>query len=115
MWMAGYLERTFGRRNEWRSSSCKSPDAPVVVKHFADSFHETTLAEELAKAGATELLVAGMMTQNCVTHTAISKAAEAYDVTVLPDLCTTVSEMLHLIALHALSTRVALVPSGEAI
>lgn len=92
-----------------------APDAPVVVKHYADSFHETTLAEELGKVGATELLVAGMMTQNCVTHTAISKAAEAYDVTVLPDCCTTVNEMLHMIALHALSTRVKLVPSTEAL
>ena len=92
-----------------------APDAPVVLKHYADSFHQTTLAGELSKVGATELLVAGMMTQNCVTHTAISKAAEAYDVTVLPDCCTTVNEMLHMIALHALSTRVKLVPSTEAL
>jgi nicotinamidase-related amidase len=63
----------------------------------------------------TELLVCGMMTQNCVTHTAISKSAEKYTVTVLSDCCTTVSEMLHHIALHALSTRVALVPGGEAV
>ena len=55
-----------------------------------------------------------MMTQNCVTHTAISKAAEKYNVSVLVNCCTTVSEILHLIALHALSTRVKLVPSGEA-
>ena len=54
-----------------------------------------------------------MMTQNCVTHTAISKAAEKYAVTVLTDCCTTVSEILHLIALHALSTRVKLVPSTD--
>jgi nicotinamidase-related amidase len=86
-------------------------DAPVVVKHFADSFEGTTLGATLAELGATELLLAGMMTQNCVTHTALSKAAEAYDVSVLVDLTTTVDEMLHQIALHALSTRVSLVPS----
>ena len=40
-----------------------------------------------------------MMTQNCVTHTAISKAAEKYNVTILIDCCTTVSEILHKIAL----------------
>lgn len=90
-----------------------APDAPIVVKHHADSFHQTTLAEELAKVGATELVIAGMMTQNCVTHTAISKAAEAYDVTVLTDCTTTVNEMLHMIALHALSTRVTLATSSE--
>ena len=34
-----------------------APNAPVVVKAFADSFVDTTLEEELAKVGAMELLV----------------------------------------------------------
>ena len=90
-----------------------APKAPVVVKEFADSFEKTNLEETLTKLGVTDLLVCGMMTQNCVTHTAISKAAEKYNVTIFPDCCTTVSEILHQIALHALSTRVKLVPSSE--
>ena len=92
-----------------------APDAPVVVKAHADSFIATTLEATLAGLGATELLVCGMMTQNCVTHTAISKSAEQYQVCILPDCCTTVSEILHLIALKAVSTRLALVSSDEAI
>lgn len=92
-----------------------APDAPVVVKAFADSFHQTSLEETLGRWGVTDLLVCGMMTQNCVTHTALSKAAEKYRVTILPDCCTTVSEVLHLIALHAVSTRVPLVPSSQVI
>ncbi len=92
-----------------------APKAPIVIKEFADSFEKTTLEETLSKLGVTELLVCGMMTQNCVTHTAISKAAEKYKVTILPDCCTTVSEILHLIALHAVSTRVKLVSSSEAL
>jgi nicotinamidase-related amidase len=91
-----------------------APDAPVVVKAFADSFVETNLEEVISKLGITELLVCGMMTQNCVTHTAISKSAEKYKVSILPDCCTTVDEMIHNIALHAVSTRVQLVPSVEA-
>ncbi len=91
-----------------------APDAPVVQKAYADSFFETTLEQTLAERGVAELLVAGMMTQNCVTHTAISKAAEKYKVTILTDGTTTVSEILHLIALHAVSTRVALTTSSEA-
>ena len=35
------------------------------------------------------------MTQNCVTYTAISKAAEKYSVAILVDGCTTVDEMIH--------------------
>ena len=92
-----------------------APDAPLVVKKFADSFIETNLEETLSGLGITELLVCGMMTQNCVTHTAISKSAEKYKVIILPDCCTTVDEMIHNIALHAVSTRVALVPSAEAL
>ena len=92
-----------------------APDAPVVVKEFADAFVSTNLEQILSNLGVTELLVCGMMTQNCVTHTAISKSAEKYHVVILPDCCTTVDEMIHKIALNALSTRVALVPAGEAI
>lgn len=91
-----------------------APDAPVVVKAHADSFYGTTLEKTLTDMGVDELLIGGMMTQNCVTHTAISKSAEKYKVTVLPDCCTTVSELLHNIALHALSTRITLLPAREA-
>lgn len=89
-------------------------DAPIVVKGFADSFEATELETELTKLGVTELLVCGMMTQNCVTHTAISKAAEKYKTSILTDCCTTVSEMLHAIALNAVSTRMTLQTSAEA-
>lgn len=89
--------------------------APVVTKAYADGFVGTTLDAELRKVGASELLVCGMMTQNCVTHTAISKSAEGYDVKILLDCCTTVDAMIHGIALHAVSTRTAVVPSVEAL
>ena len=93
-----------------------APDAPVVEKRYADSFEATELRSVLDQLEATELLICGMMTQNCVTHTAISRAADRYDqVTVLADCCTTVDEMLHQIALHGLSTRVALAPASEAL
>jgi len=90
-------------------------DAPVVVKEFADGFVNTDLEEILSGLEITELLICGMMTQNCVTHTAISKSAEKYKVTILPDCCTTINEMIHNIALHAVSTRLSLVESGIAI
>ena len=76
-------------------------DAPVVVKAFADGFVGTDLEQVLAGLGVAELFVCGMMTQNCVTHTAISKFAEKYKVCILPDCCTTVDAMIHNIALNA--------------
>lgn len=90
-----------------------APDALIVVKHHADSFFRTTLEARLAQLGVNELLICGMMTQNCVTHTAISRSAEKYTVSVLADCCTTVSEMLHLIALNALSTRLPLLVEAD--
>ncbi len=70
----------------------------------------------MQQLGVDELIVCGMMTQNCVTHTALSRQADRYKkVTVLTDACTTVSDMLHAIALHALSTRVNLAPAEQAL
>jgi nicotinamidase-related amidase len=92
-----------------------APDASVVVKAFADSFHQTMLEETLAGLGVEELLICGMMTQNCVTHTAISRAADKYKVTILSDCCTTVSQMVHAIALNGVSTRVPLLTAEEAL
>ena len=92
-----------------------APGAPVVIKHFADSFVDTTLESTLSQLGADELLVCGMMTQNCVTHTAISRAAEKYRVAVLGDCCASVSQMIHLIALKALAARVPVLDSANAL
>ncbi len=92
-----------------------APEAHVITKQFADSFLHTDLEKTLKELGVHELLICGMMTQNCVTHTAISKAAEKYSVTILPDCCTTVDEMIHAIALNAVSPRVAFVDSTQAI
>lgn len=86
-----------------------APGAPIVVKQHADSFVNTTLEATLSALGVTELLVCGMMTQNCVTHTAISKSAEKYTVSIVADCCTTVDGMIHAIALKAVSTRIPVV------
>ncbi|MGL5633828.1 MAG: cysteine hydrolase family protein [Sarcina sp.] len=93
----------------------KAPEGKVVVKTFADGFYKTNLEEVLSEIGAEEILVCGMMTQNCVTHTAISKAAEKYKVSILADCCTSVNEMIHLIGLAAVMSRenIALVPYKE--
>lgn len=88
----------------------------LVVKHYADSFEQTNLHELLQSLKVKCILVGGMMTQNCVTHTAISRTAEAnYQVHVLTDITTTVSQMLHLIALHALSTRTSLLSTQQVV
>lgn len=83
-----------------------APDAPIVVKQQADAFHQTELADLLARHGVEHLRIAGMMTQNCVTHTALSRAADGFRVEVLGACTTTVDVMIHRIALRALTARV---------
>ena len=82
------------------------PDAKIIIKEYADSFEKTNFEETLNALKIDSLLICGMMTQNCVTHTAISKAAERYDVSIIADCCTSVDVMIHNIALNAVSTRI---------
>lgn len=89
--------------------STLAPNATVVVKHFADAFEQTNLAEVLHSLEIKRLLLCGMMTQNCITHTAISKSAEDYDVEVIGEACTTREALLHGIALNAMANRVSIV------
>lgn len=89
-----------------------APDAPVIVKQYADSFHQTRLSGVLADLGVTRLRIAGMMTQNCVVFTALSPAADRYEVSVLSDCTTTTDRTIHGFALHALTTRVAVRPDA---
>jgi nicotinamidase-related amidase len=78
-------------------------DAPIVIKHVADSFQDTDLASHLE--GVDTLLICGMMTQNCVVFTAMSKAAEKFNVIVVEDLCAAPTETVHKIALSALRSK----------
>lgn len=86
-------------------------DAPVVTKRFADAFQETNLDKHLD--GVTELLICGMMTQNCVVFTAMSEAAKGFDVSVIGDLCTAPAEIVHLIALSALKSKLRVVTAAS--
>lgn len=78
-------------------------DAPIVTKQFADAFQETELLSHLTKTD--ELLICGMMTQNCVVFTALSRAADDLSVRVIGELCTAPTEMVHNIALNALGSK----------
>ena len=81
-------------------------DAPVVTKRFADAFQETDLAHHLA--GTDNLLVCGMMTQNCVVFTAMSELTGGRDIAVVGDLCAAPSQVVHLVALAALASKRAM-------
>lgn len=86
-------------------------NAPVVTKHYADAFQETDLASHLA--GVSELLVTGMMTQNCVVFTALPRAADGLRVRIVGDLCTAPTETVHRIALNALGSKIEVATAAD--
>ncbi|MET0866617.1 MAG: isochorismatase family protein, partial [Pseudorhodoplanes sp.] len=64
-------------------------------------------------AGSKDVLVAGMMTQNCIVFTALSRAADDLHVQVLEDLCTAPTEIVHRIALNALGSKTNVTTASE--
>ena len=91
-----------------------APDAPVIVKHHADAFRETSLQTLLHSMDVTEILIGGMQTQNCVGLTAISKDAEKYKTAILSDCCTSETRTVHTIALVGFGDLVPVTDSHQA-
>ena len=63
----------------------------------SDAFQETDLGAHLLDTG--ELFICGMMTQNCVTYTALAPEATVLDRRVIGDLCTAPTDFVHQVAL----------------
>jgi nicotinamidase-related amidase len=59
-------------------------------------------------------MICGMMTQNCVVFTAMSRAADRFRIRVIGDLCTAPTETVHRIALNALSSKTEVVNASQA-
>ncbi|MCQ4104864.1 isochorismatase family protein [Erwinia persicina] len=80
-------------------------DAPVVVKNEADSFYQTRLESLLRDSGITDLYLTGMMTQHCVTHTALSPQGQGMNVHIIAAGCAAPSKALSDLALSGLAVR----------
>ena len=61
----------------------------VIVKHFPNSFRETTLLEHLKGLGVERLVFCGMMTHMCVDATVRAAADLDYPVLLAADACAT--------------------------
>lgn len=61
----------------------------LVVKHFPNSFRETTLLDSLRAVGASRLVVAGMMTHMCVDTTVRAAADLGFQCSLAADACAT--------------------------
>lgn len=80
-------------------------DAPIVVKKEADSFFETNLEQLIGAASITDIYITGMMTQHCVTHTALSPQVGDRVVHIIGKGCAAPTQAISNLALQGLSAR----------
>jgi nicotinamidase-related amidase len=62
---------------------------PLVEKHYADSFEETTLETVLSDLGVGRLVVVGAQTDECIRSTLHGAVVRGYDATLVSDAHTT--------------------------
>jgi nicotinamidase-related amidase len=86
---------------------------PVITKHYANSFRETPLLEQLKQRHITALVIVGMQTHMCVEAAARAATDLGFDVTVVAEACATrpltyggrtvPADMVHATALAAIN------------
>ena len=74
---------------QWVPELVPAEGEPLIHKHFNSSFEETVLEEELAKLGATHIVLAGAATNWCIRATAYGALERGYDLTLIKDAHTT--------------------------
>ena len=65
------------------------PGETVVVKHFPNSFRETTLLDHLKKAGVASVAVAGAMSHMCIDATVRAACDLGFQCMLAHDACAT--------------------------
>lgn len=79
---------------QWVPELVPAAGEPLIHKRFNSSFEQTVLEEELARAGATRIALAGAATNWCIRATAYGALDRGYDVTLIEDAHTTDSMQL---------------------
>ncbi len=64
-------------------------DEPVIVKHFPNSFRETSLLQVLKGMDIVELIICGAMTHMCIDATTRAAFDFGFKCTVIKDACAT--------------------------
>jgi len=75
--------------SEIHPSVAPMPGETVVVKHFPNSFRETTLLDHLKKAGVASVAVAGAMSHMCIDATVRAACDLGFQCMLAHDACTT--------------------------
>ena len=74
---------------QWVPELVPAPGEPLFHKQCNSSFEQTALEEELARLGATHIVLAGAATNWCIRATAYGALERGYDLTLVNDAHTT--------------------------
>lgn len=74
---------------QWVPELVPAAGEPLIHKQFNSSFEMTRLDEELARLGATHIVLAGAATNWCIRATAYGALDRGYDLTLVSDAHTT--------------------------
>ena len=74
---------------QWVPELVPAHDEALIHKQFNSSFERTVLEEELAKRGATHIVLAGAASNWCIRATAHGALERGYDLTLIKDAHTT--------------------------
>ncbi len=69
------------------SSVAPVGDEPTILKHRPNSFHNTSLRDDLEAQDISDVIICGAMSQMCIDATARAAADFGYSVTVVEDAC----------------------------
>ena len=91
VWVQHSDEELTRGSDDWRIVPELSPDdaEPLVEKHYADAYEETTLETVLSGLGVGRLVIAGAETDACIRSTLHGALARGYDATLVSDAHTT--------------------------
>jgi len=91
LWVQHSAEDLLEGSPEWRWVPELEPTdgEPLIHKRFNSSFEQTALEGELAKLGATHIVLAGAATNWCIRATAYAALERGYDLTLIKDAHTT--------------------------
>lgn len=76
---------------QWVAELAPAPGEALIPKRFESSFEQTALEAELARHGATHIVLAGAQTNWCIRATAYGALERGYDLTLINDAHTTAS------------------------
>lgn len=74
---------------QWVPELVPAPDELLIHKQFNSAFEQTGLEAELARLGATHVVLAGAATNWCIRATAYAALERGYDLTLVEDAHTT--------------------------